>query len=107
MVVSAQAARLLGRQRERAVLERLLDAVRDSHGAVLLVQGDPGVGKTALLEYAVEAGEDFRVVQAAGVEGGMKPDYAAAQQPCSPILQFIERLPAPQRAALGVGLRLI
>src|SRR5882672_8235236 len=103
MVVSAQAGRLLGRQRERAVLERLLDAVRDGHGAVLLVQGDPGVGKTALLEYAVEAGEDFRVVQAAGVEGEMKLDYAALQQLCSPILEFIERLPDPQRNALGVA----
>src|SRR3979490_765347 len=107
MVVSAQARRLLGRQRERAVLERLLGAARDGHGAVLLVQGDPGVGKTALLEYAVAAGEDFRVVQAAGVEGEMKLDYAALQQLCSPILEFIERLADPQRDALGVafGLR--
>jgi DNA-binding CsgD family transcriptional regulator len=103
MVVSAQAGRLLGRQRERAVLERLLDAARDGHGAVLLVEGDPGVGKTALLEYAVEAGEDFRVVQAAGVEGEMKLDYAALQQLCSPILGYIERLPDPQREALGVA----
>src|SRR5229473_3387298 len=103
MVVSAQAGRLLGRQRVRAVLERLLDAVRDGHGAVLLVQGDPGVGKTALLEYAVEAGEDFRVVQAAGVEGEMKLAYAALQQLCSPILEFIERLSDPQREALGVA----
>jgi hypothetical protein len=103
MVVSAQARRLLGREHERAVLERLLGAARDGHGAVLLVQGDPGVGKTALLEYAVEAGEDFRVVQAAGVEGEMKLDYAALQQLCSPILEFIERLPDPQREALGVA----
>src|SRR6266436_3765059 len=103
MVVSVQAGRLLGRQRERAVLERLLDAVRDGHGAVLLVQGDPGVGKTALLDYAVEAGEDFRVVRAAGVEGEMELDYAALQQLCSPILEFIERLPDPQRDALEVA----
>src|SRR5260370_21439339 len=103
MVVSAQAGRLLGRQHERVVLERLLEAARDGPGAVLLVQGDPGVGKTALLEYASEAGEDFRVVQAAGVEGEMKLDYAALQQLCSPILEFIERLPDPQREALGVA----
>src|SRR5467141_3816274 len=103
MVVSAQAGRLLGREHERAVLERLLDAARDGRGAVLLVQVDPGVGNTALLEYAVEAGEDFRVVQAAGVEGEMKLDYAALQQLCSPILEFIERLPDPQREALGVA----
>ena len=98
-----QAGRLLGRQRERAVLERLLDTARDGHGAVLVVHGDPGVGKTALLEYAVEAGEDFRVVRTVGVEGEMELDYAALQQLCSPILEFSERLPDPQRDALGVA----
>jgi hypothetical protein len=59
MPISETAERLLGRRRERAVLERLLDTSRDGHGAVLVVHGDPGVGKTALLEYAVEAGEGF------------------------------------------------
>ena len=103
MVVRVQVERLVGRQRERAVLERLLDTARDGRGAVLVVHGDPGVGKTALLEYAVEAGEDFRVVRAAGVEGEMELDYAALQQLCSPILEFSERLPDPQRDALDVA----
>ncbi|MDX6456079.1 MAG: hypothetical protein QOD48_2186 [Gaiellaceae bacterium] len=103
MVVRAQTGRLLGRQRERAVLERLLDSARASHGPVLVVHGDPGVGKTALLEYAVEAGQDFRVVWTAGVEGEMELDYAALQQLCSPTLEFIERLPEPQRDALRVA----
>jgi DNA-binding CsgD family transcriptional regulator len=103
MVVRAQTGRLLGRQRERAVLERLLDAARSGHGSVIVVLGDPGVGKTALLEDAVEAGEDFRVVRTAGVEGEMELDYAALQQLCAPILQLIERLPDPQRDALGVA----
>ena len=103
MVVGAQAGRLHGRQRERAVLERLLDTARDGHGAVLVVHGDPGVGKTALLEYAVDAGQDFRVVRTAGVEGEMQLDYAALQQLCSPILELIERLPDLQRDALGVA----
>ena len=103
MVVSAQAGRLHGRQRERAVLERLLDTARDGHGAVLVVHGAPGVGKTALLEYAVDAGQDFRVVRTAGVEGEMQLDYAALQQLCSPILDLIERLPALQRDALGAA----
>ena len=53
----------------------------------------PGGGKTALLEYAVEAGHDFRVVRTSGVEGEMELDYAALQQLCSPLLEFIERLP--------------
>src|SRR6266576_2031960 len=103
MVVTADAGRFVGRQRERAVLERLLDTARGGHGVVLVVHGDPGVGKTALLEYAVEAGEGFRVVRTAGVEGDMELDYAALQQLCSPILEFLERLPDPQRDALGVA----
>src|SRR3954447_26826967 len=103
MVVTAYGGRLLGRQRERAVLERLLDTARGGHGAVLVVHGDPGVGKTALLEYAVEAGEGFRVVRAAGAEGEMELDYAALQQLCSPILEFSKHLPEPQRDALGVA----
>jgi DNA-binding CsgD family transcriptional regulator len=102
-MVRVGAERLVGRQRERAALERLLDNARDSHGAVLVVYGEPGVGKTALLEYAVEAGEDFRVVRAAGVEGEMELDYAALQQLCSPLLEFVERLADPQREALGVA----
>src|SRR6478609_5732056 len=102
MVVTAPAVRLLGRQRERAVLERLLESARDGHGSVLVVHGDPGVGKTALLEYAVEAGEDFRVLRTAGVEGEMELDYATLQQLCSPILGYSERLPHLQRDALGV-----
>src|SRR5882724_5402808 len=103
MVVRAQAGQLLGRERERAVLERLLDTARDGHGSVFVVHGDPGVGKTALLECAVEAGEDFRVVRTAGVEGEMELDYAALQQLCAPILELGDRLPDPQRNALGVA----
>src|SRR5438093_1252777 len=103
MFVTAHAGRLLGRQRERAVLERLLDTARDGHGAVLVLHGDPGVGKTALLEYAVEAGEGFRVIRTAGVEGEMELDFAALQQLCSPILGFAEQLPGPQREALDVA----
>jgi DNA-binding CsgD family transcriptional regulator len=103
MVVRAQAGRLLGRQRERAVLDRVLDTARNGHGSVLVVHGDPGVGKTALLEDAFEAGEDFHVVRAVGVEGEMELDYAALQQLCAPILEFSERLPHPQRDALGVA----
>jgi DNA-binding CsgD family transcriptional regulator len=103
MVVRVQPGRLLGRQRECAVLERLLSTARNGHGSVLVVHGEPGVGKTALLEYAVEAGEDFRVARTVGVEGEMELDYAALQQLCSPILEFSERLPDPQRDALGVA----
>jgi DNA-binding CsgD family transcriptional regulator len=103
MVVGVQAGRLLGRQREREVIERLLATVREGHGSVLVIHGDPGVGKTALLEYAVDSSEDFHVIRAAGVESEMELDYAALQQLCSPALELIERLPGPQRDALGVA----
>ncbi|MEA2202313.1 MAG: hypothetical protein QOI89_2909 [Solirubrobacteraceae bacterium] len=94
---------LLGRERERVALDRLLEASRGGHGGVLVVHGEPGVGKTALLEYAGEAGREFRVVQAVGVDGEMELPYAALQQLCSPILDLSERLPDPQRDALGVA----
>src|SRR6476469_3689706 len=103
MVVGPGAGRLLGRQREREVLDRLLDTARSGHSAVLVVHGDPGIGKTALLEYAMEAAEDFHVIRTSGVEGELDLDYAALHQLCTPILEFIDRLPDPQRNALGVA----
>jgi DNA-binding CsgD family transcriptional regulator/tetratricopeptide (TPR) repeat protein len=103
MVVSAEPRQLLGRQREQAVLERLLETAREGRGGVLVVHGDPGVGKTALLEYALDTAKDFRVVRTSGVEGETELDYAALQQLCSPLLALIERLPDPQRDALGVA----
>jgi DNA-binding CsgD family transcriptional regulator len=103
MVGSVEARRLLGRQREQAVLERLLATAREGRGGVLVVHGEPGVGKTALLEHAIGVGKDFRVVWTAGVEGEMELDYAALQQLCTPLLEFSERLPSPQRDALEVA----
>jgi DNA-binding CsgD family transcriptional regulator len=103
MVAGAQTKRLLGRQRQQAVVERLLEAAREGHGGVLVVHGDPGVGKTALLEYALETANDFRVVRTSGAEGELELDYAALQQLCSPLLALIERLPDPQRDALDVA----
>src|SRR3984957_18234689 len=94
---------LLGRQRERAALDRLLEAARGGHGGVLVVHGDPGVGKTALLEYARGARVEFRFLQTVGVEGEMELPFAALQQLCSPVLDRSERLPDPQRAALAVA----
>jgi DNA-binding CsgD family transcriptional regulator len=94
---------LLGRHREREALGRLLEAARAGRGGVLVVHGEPGVGKTALLEYAIAAGHDFRVVQTVGVEGEMELPYAALQQLCSPILDFMSRLSGPQRDAVAIA----
>jgi DNA-binding CsgD family transcriptional regulator len=106
MVTRASAVQLLGRRRERDVLDRMLESARDGHGGVLALYGEPGVGKTALLEYALEAAADFRVARAIGVEGEMELAFAALQQLCSPSLDLMAHLPDPQRDALDVALGL-
>src|SRR5260370_6375400 len=106
MVTRAPGVRLLGREREREVLDRVLEAAREDHGGVRAVYGEPGVGRTGLLEYAIEAGSDFRVARAVGVEAEMELPFAALHQLCSRSLGALERLPDPQRAALEVALGL-
>ena len=106
MVTRAPGDQLVGRQRERDVLDRVLEAARGGHGGVLAVYGDPGVGKTALLEYAAAAAPDFGVARAVGVEGEMELAFAALHQLCSPNLDLIDGLPDPQREALEVALGL-
>jgi DNA-binding CsgD family transcriptional regulator len=99
----AVGAQLVGRQREREVLGGLLNAARGGDGAALVVHGEPGVGKTALLDWTVEEGQQLRVLQTVGVEGEMELPFAALQQLCSPILDQAEGLPDPQRVALSVA----
>jgi hypothetical protein len=98
---------LLDRLTERAALGQLLEAARGGRSAVLVVRGEAGVGKTALLEDALAAAAGMRIAQVAGVESEMELAYAALQQLCAPMLEGLERLPDPQRDALGVvfGLR--
>ena len=98
--VFSSGRQLFGREREREVLDRLLDGGR---GGVLVLHGDAGVGKTALLEYAVEAGREFRVARTSGVEADMELPFAAVQQLCAPFLDLLDRLPQPQHEALGVA----
>ena len=97
---------LLGRQREREVLGRVLEAAREGRSTVVAVYGEPGVGKTALLESAAEAASDFQIGRTIGAEGEMELAFAALQQLCSPNLDLTERLPDPQREALEVALGL-
>ena len=86
---------------------RLLAAVRGGQSRVLVVCGEPGVGKTALVESAIGSASGFRVMRAVGVESEMELAFAALQQLCAPMLDRLDRLPAPQQDALGVafGLR--
>jgi DNA-binding CsgD family transcriptional regulator len=94
---------LLDRLPERAALSQLLDAARAGRSGVLVMRGEPGVGKTALLDWAVESAAGLRVVRVAGVESEMELAFAALQQLCVPMLGKLAGLPAPQRAALGVA----
>jgi DNA-binding CsgD family transcriptional regulator len=95
-----RAAELRGRHRERDVLDRLVDAVRGGESRVLVVRGEPGVGKTALLDHLVERASGCRVARVAGVQPEMELAFAGLHQLLTPMLGRLERLPAPQRAAL-------
>jgi DNA-binding CsgD family transcriptional regulator len=82
------------------VLDRLLDGARAGRSGALVVEGEAGVGKTALLDYAIGSASDLRVLGAVGVESEMELAFAALHQLCAPVLDRLERLPLPQRDAL-------
>jgi DNA-binding CsgD family transcriptional regulator len=107
MVIEGPAEVLRDRRSEREVLGRLLERVRGGQSRVLVVGGEAGVGKTALLESVIGPELGFRVLRAAGVESEMELAFAALQQLCAPMLDRLDRLPGPQQDALGVafGLR--
>src|SRR3954452_1360137 len=101
MADSAPAGLVLrGRRDECAVIDRLLHGAVDGRSGVLLVRGEAGVGKTALLEYAIGWASDMTVLRAVGVESEMELPFAALHQLCAPMLDRLERLPRPQRDAL-------
>ena len=94
---------LRGRRAECGVLDGLLEGVRGGRSAALVVRGETGVGKTALLDYAVESAPDLRSVRAAGVESEMELAFAGLHQLCWPLLDRLGRLPGPQRDALSIA----
>src|SRR5918992_830172 len=85
------------------MLDRVLEGARAGRSGALVIRGEPGVGKTALFEYAIDSAADLRVARAVGVESEMELCYAALHQLCLPMLDRLERLPAPQRDALGTA----
>jgi DNA-binding NarL/FixJ family response regulator len=97
---------LLGRAEERELLDRLLENVRAGQSAVLVVRGEAGVGKTALLHYCARQASGFRVARIAGVESEMELPFAGLHQLCAPMLGRLGALPQPQQVALGVALGL-
>src|SRR5271168_1028680 len=97
---------LRGRRRQVEALDELLADVRAGHSRALVVHGEPGIGKTALLNHAAGAAADFQVAQGDGVESEMELPYSTLQQLCARMLHRLDRLPPPQRDALSVVLGL-
>jgi len=97
------APRLLGRGRECEELDRLLADVRAQQSRILVVRGEPGVGKTVLLEYLARNASACRVARAGGVESEMEFAFSGLHQLCGPLLDHRGALPGPQSDALGVA----
>jgi DNA-binding CsgD family transcriptional regulator len=93
-------AGLEDRRAECAVLDQVLNAVRAGESRVLVLRGEPGVGKTALLEYLAGRAAGCRVVRVVGVQSEMELAFAGLHQLCAPLLEHLEGLPVPQREAL-------
>ena len=94
---------LIGRRSERAVLDRLLRVVRSGRSSVLVLRGEPGIGKTALLEYLLERASGNPIARAAGVQSEKELAFAGLHQLCAPLLDRLDRLPGPQRDALATA----
>jgi ATPase subunit of ABC transporter with duplicated ATPase domains len=105
--VEAEARELRGRADECALLDQLAAGVREGSSGVLVVRGEAGIGKTALLEYLVGVAGDCRVTRTVGVESEVELAYAGLHQFCGAMMGSLSRLPGPQAEALEVafGLR--
>jgi tetratricopeptide (TPR) repeat protein len=95
--------KLIGRHTECGELDRLVDAVCAGESRAIVLSGEAGVGKTALLDYVAKQASDCHVVRAAGVQSEMELPFAALHQVCAPALGNLERLPVPQRDALRIA----
>ena len=83
-------------------MDRLIDGARGGRAGVMVLRGEPGAGKTSLLDYAIDSASDLNVARAAGVESERALAFAALHQLCAPVLDRLERLPGPQRDAVAV-----
>ena len=97
--------RLRGRNAEQAALDRLLAAVRDGESQVLVVRGEAGVGKTALLDHLAGRASGCRVARAAGVESEMELPFAGLHQLCAPMLGSLDQLPGAPAGCARHGVR--
>src|SRR5947207_3686965 len=94
--------RLRGRASECALLDDLVSAIRRGESRSLVLRGEAGIGKTALLEYLIASAPDATVVRAVGVQSDMELAFASLHQLCGPLLDGLEGLPAPQRQAMEI-----
>jgi DNA-binding CsgD family transcriptional regulator len=92
---------LRGRSREISVLEDLAEAVQSSKGRVLVVRGEAGIGKSALIKQLVQTVPELHLLRAVGVESEMELRFGGLHQLCAPLLDLVPRLPGPQRDALN------
>jgi len=97
---------LLGRGDEAARLTELLDQARRGRSAALILHGDPGIGKTALLEHAIVRADGFTVLRAVPLQAEGELAFAGLSDLVRPVLRFLDRIPSPQRAALSGALAL-
>jgi hypothetical protein len=95
---------LLGREPETTRLDELISAAAGGRGGALVVEGEPGVGKTALLEDAAQRASQLSVLRVAGVQSELALPYAALHQLCARMIGRRDRLPAPQAEAIAVAL---
>jgi hypothetical protein len=89
----------LGRARERQRLDDVLAKARDGQSAVLVVRGEAGIGKTALLRYAVRQASGLRVAEIEGIQAEMELPFAGIDRLCAPMLERLEVLAGPQPSA--------
>ena len=101
--VRGSAMKLIDRHSECAVLDRLIETVRSGESRALVVSGEAGVGKTALLEYLAEQASGCRLARVAGVQSEMELPFAVLHQLCAPMLDKLQGLPVPQRDALQIA----
>src|SRR5262245_36021973 len=101
--MATRAPAFRGRAAECAHLDRALDAVRGGTSAVLVIRGEAGIGKSALLAYCAGRAVDCRVAQISGVESEFDLSFAALHQLCTPMLHELPILPEPQERALQVA----
>ena len=97
---------LIGRQEELEALGAALDKARKGQSSVIVVSGEAGAGKTAMLNQAVAGLSDMRIAHVAGADAEMELAFAGLHQLCAPMLDHLERLPTAQQDALGVALGL-